>query len=79
MAWLREWELSKDPMAERAKRIMPMVGDMPSPMNPPSGCVFRGRCPRAQDDCAQIVPQPNTGAHATACLHPVPQYSGETT
>ncbi|WP_065331194.1 oligopeptide/dipeptide ABC transporter ATP-binding protein [Tritonibacter mobilis] len=68
-----------DPVAERAKRVMPMVGDMPSPMNPPSGCVFRGRCPRAQDDCAQIVPQPNIGAHATACLHPGPQYSGETT
>ncbi|TNF20673.1 MAG: ATP-binding cassette domain-containing protein [Rhodobacteraceae bacterium] len=66
-----------DPVAERAKRIVPMTGDMPSPMNPPSGCVFRGRCPRAQEDCARIVPQPEGGVHRVACLHPGPLQAGE--
>ncbi|RVV97602.1 ATP-binding cassette domain-containing protein [Mesobaculum littorinae] len=66
-----------DPVAERAKRIVPMTGDMPSPMNPPSGCVFRGRCPRAQDDCARTVPQPEGDAHRVACLHPGPLSAAE--
>ena len=66
-----------DPVAERAKRIVPMTGEMPSPMNPPSGCVFRGRCPRAQADCAQIVPQPGSGVHQVACIHPGPMRESE--
>ncbi|MFG6583476.1 ABC transporter ATP-binding protein [Sulfitobacter sp. 1A12779] len=67
-----------DPIAERAKQIVPMSGDMPSPMNPPSGCVFRGRCPRAQDDCAQVVPQPGESDHQVACIHPGPLQASET-
>ncbi|MEX3313565.1 ABC transporter ATP-binding protein [Sulfitobacter sp. PS-8MA] len=66
-----------DPIAERAKQIVPMSGDMPSPMNPPSGCVFRGRCPRAQDDCAQVVPQPDGDLHRVACIHPGPMRESE--
>ena len=66
-----------DPIAERAKKIVPMTGDMPSPMNPPSGCVFRGRCPRAQADCAQVVPQPGDGEHQVACIHPGPMLERE--
>ena len=61
-----------DPVIERAKKIIPLDGDMPSPMKPPSGCVFRTRCARAQEDCAQVVPQPEGGDHKVACLHPGP-------
>ncbi|MFG6567468.1 ABC transporter ATP-binding protein [Sulfitobacter sp. 1A13679] len=67
-----------DPIAERAKQIVPMSGDMPSPMNPPSGCAFRGRCPRAQADCAQVVPQPGESLHQVACIHPGPLQASET-
>ncbi|MFN4102603.1 MAG: oligopeptide/dipeptide ABC transporter ATP-binding protein, partial [Pararhodobacter sp.] len=45
-----------DPTIETAKTIVPLAGDLPSPMNPPSGCVFRTRCPRAQGLCATQVP-----------------------
>ncbi|MDM7255634.1 MAG: ATP-binding cassette domain-containing protein [Paracoccus sp. (in: a-proteobacteria)] len=56
-----------DPAVERAKTIIPLDGDLPSPMAPPSGCVFRTRCPRAQDRCAAEVPalQGATGQSAT--------------
>ena len=66
-----------DPVAERAKQIVPMTGDMPSPMNPPSGCVFRGRCPRAQADCTEVVPEPGRGAHQVTCIHPGPMQENE--
>lgn len=45
-----------DPKAERNKRIQLLQGDLPSPINPPSGCVFRTRCPRAIAQCAQSIP-----------------------
>lgn len=46
-----------DPERERNKQVQILQGDLPSPMNPPSGCVFRTRCPMAQARCAAEVPQ----------------------
>jgi oligopeptide transport system ATP-binding protein len=45
-----------DPRAERAKTIQMLSGDLPSPMDPPSGCVFRTRCPQAFERCPREVP-----------------------
>ncbi len=46
-----------DPEIEQAKTHAPLSGDLPSPLNPPSGCTFRTRCPRAASRCATEVPE----------------------
>ena len=46
-----------DPALERKKVIQLLQGDLPSPMSPPSGCVFRTRCPKAIARCAEEVPE----------------------
>jgi peptide/nickel transport system ATP-binding protein len=74
-AALLECRLTVDP----ATRIEdpPLVGDPPNPINPPSGCRFRTRCPRAERICEERMPQLGEGrnaasSHLVAChmAHP---------
>ncbi|WP_406827729.1 murein tripeptide/oligopeptide ABC transporter ATP binding protein OppF [Microbulbifer sp. ARAS458-1] len=58
-----------DPKKEKDKQIQLLEGDLPSPINPPSGCVFRTRCPHAAEVCAEQVPVLKGEAeHQSACL-----------
>ena len=45
-----------DPEKAKQQVIQLLPGDLPSPMNPPSGCVFRTRCPKAQAECGKVRP-----------------------
>jgi oligopeptide/dipeptide ABC transporter ATP-binding protein len=58
------------PRPGRKKQRVILQGDIPSPINPPSGCVFRTRCPRAVAACATEVPplKPVGPDHLSACL-----------
>jgi oligopeptide transport system ATP-binding protein len=46
-----------DPRRERHKKLQLLQGDLPSPINPPSGCIFRTRCPKAVANCAVQTPK----------------------
>ena len=59
-----------DPRQARAREQTLLEGDLPSPLNPPSGCVFRTRCPHATPLCLTTAPplQPaGSGTHLVAC------------
>ena len=60
-----------DPKAAKASKRIVLEGDVPSPLNPPSGCRFRTRCPYADERCAQEVPrwQEIESNHYAACHH----------
>ena len=60
-----------DPRSEKSRERIILSGDLPSPINPPSGCVFNTRCWKAQDKCRTEVPQLlQLGATQVACHFP---------
>ena len=59
-----------DPVIDAQRERVLLTGEVPSPLNPPSGCVFHPRCPIANDECNQVTPElrevePN---HWAACI-----------
>ena len=59
-----------DPLIDAQRERILLTGEVPSPLNPPSGCVFHTRCPVAIDDCSRVTPElreaePN---HWSACI-----------
>jgi peptide/nickel transport system ATP-binding protein len=70
-----------DPVAAQAREDKGVTGELPSAINPPSGCRFRTRCPRAQEICAEQEPplRPFTeNGHRAACHFPLREPEGLT-
>jgi peptide/nickel transport system ATP-binding protein len=61
------------PDPQRARTSGGITGELPSALDPPSGCVFRTRCPRAQQICAEELPPVVSfgGEHRAACHFPL--------
>jgi oligopeptide transport system ATP-binding protein len=58
-----------DPKTERQRRRIILEGDVPSPIDPPAGCNFQPRCPKAFEECLKVDPELRpTDSHEVACL-----------
>jgi len=59
-----------DPSIEAERELILLKGEVPSPINPPSGCVFHPRCSKAFSDCREIIPRltETRSNHQVACL-----------
>jgi oligopeptide transport system ATP-binding protein len=59
-----------DPVLDAQRDRVLLTGEVPSPLNPPSGCVFHPRCPVANDTCSQVIPELREvePQHHSACL-----------
>jgi oligopeptide transport system ATP-binding protein len=59
-----------DPVLDAQRERVLLTGEVPSPLNPPSGCVFHPRCPVADDTCSQILPELREVEtdHYSACI-----------
>ena len=59
-----------DPVLDAQRERVLLSGEVPSPLNPPSGCVFHPRCPVAIDDCSRVVPELREvePEHGAACI-----------
>jgi len=59
-----------DPVLDAQRERVLLTGEVPSPLNPPSGCVFHPRCPVANDTCSQILPELREVEtdHHSACI-----------
>ena len=64
-----------DPVLDAQRERIILTGEVPSPLNPPSGCVFHPRCPIATEDCSRVNPEAREVLpdHIAACLN-VPGY-----
>ena len=60
-----------DPEIEARREHILLKGEVPSPLNPPSGCVFHPRCPKATEICREAVPEflEKRPDHWVACHH----------
>jgi peptide/nickel transport system ATP-binding protein len=60
-----------DPVIERTRPRTIIKGELPSPLNPPKGCVFHPRCPLATEECRKAVPATRelVPGHSVACIH----------
>src|SRR5579859_6166906 len=75
---------SADPEAAAARQRIILTGDIPSPIDPPAGCRFHPRCPKAQELCSQQDPPLESKAgdpptHLTACHFPIQPHEDLTT
>jgi oligopeptide/dipeptide ABC transporter ATP-binding protein len=67
-----------DPVIEQSRQRVILQGDVPSPANPPKGCVFNTRCPLAIEQCFEVVPEWReiVPGHRVAC-HRADEISGK--